>query len=390
MKSCFRCPAGEPGVADALARAVAFLERHQLATGELPIYASNDPTLVDGAALDPSIFPNALAAWSLSFWPAAAGVRMRICAFLAAEMSPDGLLRHWPRSHPHHRSLPPDLDDTSCASVALAAAGIPLPDHRALILADRDSPRALPHLARAAAALVGCAAHGADLAPARARADPLLLLSPDLGRAARRGRGGERQHPVPPRPVRRRRSRHRSSGRGPARSRRAKLRQMVRQSLRRPAFPRPRPRRSIRRGEKPPLDRLQGAPASNALEAALSICTSLALGVRPDPETLAKLLDSQQPEGSWPRAALYHGGRARLSGGGFAEPHPDTPRWDRKRSPPPSRSRRWRAGWSPCLDPTPRPCRLRQGGIDLAPALVRRPSAARLCRGRDRRLSQRL
>jgi hypothetical protein len=42
---------------------------------------------------------------------------------------------------------------------------------------------------------------------------------------------------------------------------------------------------------------------------------------------IAALLRAQQEDGSWRRGALYHGGRARLRTGGFAAPHPDTPRW---------------------------------------------------------------
>ena len=123
----------------ALASATAYLERVQLATGELPVYASTDPALAERAEIDSSIFPSALAALSLSHWPPAHGVRDRICAFLRSEMEPRGLWKHWPRSHPHAASLPFDLDDTSCASAALAAAGLPVPDNRALLLANRDA-----------------------------------------------------------------------------------------------------------------------------------------------------------------------------------------------------------------------------------------------------------
>ena len=51
------------------------------------------------------------------------------------------------------------------------------------------------------------------------------------------------------------------------------------------------------------------------------------LGERPDLESVSRLLLLQQPNGSWPGAPLYHGGRARLPGGAFAPVHPDTPHW---------------------------------------------------------------
>jgi hypothetical protein len=65
---------------------------------------------------------------------------------------------------------------------------------------------------------------------------------------------------------------------------------------------------------------------SNQLERALAISTLLDWGKDVGAEVEA-LLAAQAPDGSWARAALYHGGRARLRGGGFAQPHPDTPRW---------------------------------------------------------------
>jgi hypothetical protein len=62
------------------------------------------------------------------------------------------------------------------------------------------------------------------------------------------------------------------------------------------------------------------------MEQALAACTLLDCSEAPTAHIKA-LLNSQAPDGSWRRAALYHGGRARLRSGGFAEPHPDTPRW---------------------------------------------------------------
>ena len=314
-------------IADALARAVAYLDRHQLETGELPIYASSDPTLADGAALDPSIFPNALAAWSLAFWPAAAKVRERICAFLAAEMSPHGLWRHWPSSHPQYASLPPDLDDTSCASVALARSGITVPDNRALLLANRDSrgrfltwlaPRLLWSGARHMALTWRQLAHAPTLflffrRTSAAPRDVDAVVNANTLFHLGRFDGDEAVI--------------------------AFLVAVLRDGTERSCdkwydnpfvvwhfFARALAGRS-EEGRSLLLARLEATAPSTALEAALSISARLALGTRPDRAAVEGLIGSQQADGSWPRAALYHGGRARLSGGGFAEPHPDTPRW---------------------------------------------------------------
>src|SRR5207237_1773965 len=49
-----------------------------------------------------------------------------------------GLWRHWARDHPQYHPLPPDLDDTSCASAALLRAGRAFPDNRKLLLGNRN------------------------------------------------------------------------------------------------------------------------------------------------------------------------------------------------------------------------------------------------------------
>jgi hypothetical protein len=114
----------------ALSLAIAYLARRQLPTGELPVQRLGTP--------EPSVFPTALAAHALSFARGAAMIRQRALDFLAAEMDAWGLWRHWARRHPRWHRIPPDLDDTSCASAALARAGRPVPDNRAALLSNRN------------------------------------------------------------------------------------------------------------------------------------------------------------------------------------------------------------------------------------------------------------
>src|SRR3954452_3757042 len=128
----------ESEVRRAIERGIAFLERSQLASGELRICACRDPAMAGAAAPDPSVFPTALAAHSLSFAPGAAAVRERALHFLLAAADQHGLWRHWTREHPGHRQPPPDLDDTACASAALARSGRAFPENRDLLLANRD------------------------------------------------------------------------------------------------------------------------------------------------------------------------------------------------------------------------------------------------------------
>ncbi len=319
-------PLGRDAAA-ALARAVSFLEASQSPNGELPVHASTDPTLATGASIDPSIFPNALAAWSLSFWPAAQGVRDRICDFLADEMHGRGLWRHWPRSHPHHASLPPDLDDSSCASLALARAGRDTPDNRALLLANRDgqgrfftwiAPRlrwsGLGHLAITWRQL----AHAPTLYLffRRTSAEPRdidAVVNANCLFHLGRFEGDSAVVAFLVDALRAGRERHCDKWyQSPF---------VIWYFLARALAGRSDEARALLTAK------LCAAEPGNALEAALSLCATLSLGLRPDQERVDGLLAEQRADGSWPRAALYHGGRARLPDGRFAEPHPDTPRW---------------------------------------------------------------
>jgi hypothetical protein len=310
----------------ALARALVFLEAAQLPSGEFPVYATTDPSMAERCELDPSIFPTALAAQCLAHLPAAAVLRERACAFLLAEMDRDGLWRHWTRDHPHFRSLPPDLDDTSCASAALRGAGCAFPDNRDLLLANRARDgrfqtwvvprprwtggrhtrlvlRQLRHLPTLLMFFRLTSAKPGDI-DAGVNANTLHYVGRFEGEEAVVAwflqvlrDGAERQcdkwyeNPF-----------------------------VVRYFLSRALAVRAPEARDLI------LLRTSSEPATNDLEQALAACALLDWGEEPLPQIEA-LLAAQAPDGSWRRAALYHGGRARLSTGGFAEPHPDTPRW---------------------------------------------------------------
>ncbi|HEX8224164.1 MAG TPA: hypothetical protein VF605_10140 [Allosphingosinicella sp.] len=309
----------------ALERAVAFLESVQLPSGELPVHASNDPTLAEGGTLDPSVFPTALAAYCLSFWPGAGAIRQRALGFLAAEMDRNGLWRHWTREHPHCAQLPPDLDDTSCASAAIADPAR-LAGNRQIMLCNRRRDGLfltwiLPRLR------LGCAPHRRATWPqlrhaatlflffrrtsarpgdvdAVVNANALLHLGEFDGREKvvaflldllRRGAEAEcdkwYENPF-----------------------------AVRYFLSRALAGEPEAAALIAR-------RAAAAAPADAFERALALCASLNGGIRPAEAEVEALLALQSPDGSWPRAALYHGGRLRRAGGGFAPRHPDTPHW---------------------------------------------------------------
>jgi len=122
----------------AIEKGVAFLESVQLPSGEIPIEMSPTPEMRGDCVRDPVIFTTALAARALSSTSSAARVRSRAIDFLLREMEPDGLWRYPSSEHPGHDHIPLDVDDTSIASAALAEAGRPFPNNRALLLTNRE------------------------------------------------------------------------------------------------------------------------------------------------------------------------------------------------------------------------------------------------------------
>lgn len=309
----------------AVGRALAFLESVQRPSGELPVRASNDPTLADGGVADPSVFPTALAAHCLSFCAEAEPIRRRALAFLAAERDCNGLWRHWTREHPHCAQLPPDLDDTSCASAAIADPAV-LGGNREIMLCNRRRdglfltwilPRLRP----------GCAAHRRATWPQLRHLATLFLF---FRRTS--ARPGDVDAVV---------NANALFHLGEFEGRRAVVGFLL-DVLRRGAEDRcdkwyENPfavRYFLSRalaGEAEAADliarRSASAPPAGAFETALALCASLNGGIRPAGAQVERLLALQDPDGSWPRAALYHGGRQRLAGGGFAPRHPDTPHW---------------------------------------------------------------
>jgi hypothetical protein len=309
-----------------LARALAFLEVAQLPSGEFPVYATTDPAMRERCELDPSIFPTAIAAQCLAFCPEAEPLAAHARRFLLAEMDEHGLWRHWTHDHPHYRTLPPDLDDTSCASAALAASSQRIPPNRDLLLANRARDgrfltwlvprprwtgarhmrlvlRQLRHLPTLIMFFRLTSAKPGDV-DACVNANSLHYLGRFDGDEAVVAwllsvlrAGAERQcdkwyeNPF-----------------------------VIRYFLSRALAARSAEARNLL------VQRTLAEPPANDLEQALSACTLLDCGEDATAPVEA-LLAAQAADGSWRRAALYHGGRARLRAGGFAEPHPDTPRW---------------------------------------------------------------
>lgn len=281
---------------EALVRGVEFLRRVQLPNGELPVLASGKP--------DPSVFPTAVMAHSLSFVAEARDVFDRALTFLADEMRPGGVWKHWPRTHPQHAFLLPDLDDTACVSAALTRAGRTIPDNRALLLANRNR-RGLfrtwllryRHPLAMYAFFTRTSAKPFDV-DAVVNANVLFYLGaiPEVV-----------EHLLAV--LRENRERHCDKWYDNPFviwtffSRALQQHDEARELL---------------------AKKIAAATPATALEHALAACTLLNIGRDAD---LEPLLRAQLPSGAWPASPVYHGGRARKRDGTFGEPHPDTPYW---------------------------------------------------------------
>jgi hypothetical protein len=117
---------------------VAFLREAQLPHGEFRTLLGSDDTLADGV-LDSSPFATTHVVYALGdLGEHARPLIDRALAFLRSEMEPGGLWRYYASRQWKHTRIPPDLDDTCCASFVLARQGWRVPRNRWLILANRD------------------------------------------------------------------------------------------------------------------------------------------------------------------------------------------------------------------------------------------------------------
>jgi 4-hydroxybenzoate polyprenyltransferase len=106
-----------------LRRSIAFLKWSQLAHGEFAGLVASDPDLSDGV-LESSPFFTTFVLYALQQVSdaSAPGMIDKAVRFLEEQKQVGGLWRYYsPRQHKHYR-LPPDLDDTACASFALRQA----------------------------------------------------------------------------------------------------------------------------------------------------------------------------------------------------------------------------------------------------------------------------
>jgi hypothetical protein len=128
-----------PDVASAVDRGLAFMAASQLPSGQFATYVGKDLRSED-RLFESSPFTTALVVHSLSGSsdPRAREMIARALDFLSAEMEPGGLWRYWASDHGGRDVIPPDVDDTACASAVLRRHGRPVPPNVELLLANRD------------------------------------------------------------------------------------------------------------------------------------------------------------------------------------------------------------------------------------------------------------
>jgi hypothetical protein len=120
-------------------RGIAFLERTQLPSGTFSLRVGFDVTSDESAPDDHTVFGAVIVAYLLrACGPAARPVVDRAVDFLRGQMQPGGVWRYWTKDHPWFEGVADDLDDTTYVTSLLRELGLPAPDNRSVILANRD------------------------------------------------------------------------------------------------------------------------------------------------------------------------------------------------------------------------------------------------------------
>jgi hypothetical protein len=130
IPSTVDAPSGA-AVEAALRGALDYLTRAQLPHGEFRTLLASDAELTDGV-FDSSPFVTTFVLHALSQVDRApiAGMVERGLRFLESERELGGIWRYYSSRQWKHRRVPPDLDDTACASDALRLFGRPVPNNR--------------------------------------------------------------------------------------------------------------------------------------------------------------------------------------------------------------------------------------------------------------------
>ncbi|MHB8267020.1 hypothetical protein [Bradyrhizobium sp.] len=132
-------PQLEHTVASAIERAIAFLCESQLPSGEFKALLGSDERL-SNAVFDSGPFATCFVIYSLGHveHPKVRGMKDAALDFIEREKEFGGVWRYYGRTQFKHCRVPPDLDDTACASYALKSNGRQFRSNRWIFRATRD------------------------------------------------------------------------------------------------------------------------------------------------------------------------------------------------------------------------------------------------------------
>jgi hypothetical protein len=313
---------------EAIQKGLAFLARNQLEDGSFNVVTSKSPDMQGALTPDPSVFPTALVIQCLEKTSGIDTVRKKALDFIVNQQDTHGLWRYWTNAHPRYRELPPDLDDTSCASRALIVEGRTPHNNRDVLLNNRNEQGLFYTWALPRPRLVGSLTYWRAVMPQLRHLPTLIFLF-----CRTQAKPSDIDAVVNANVLYYLGS---SKATYPIIYHLLKILEENRETqcdkwYENPFviwyfFSRALSSVSIEAGDII-LPRLQATKPAHILDIALSILVQLKWQQTPQPETLIELLNGQLDSGAWPPAAISHGGRRRRPGGGFDLPKRDTPYW---------------------------------------------------------------
>lgn len=130
----------ETALEHAIKKGVLYLYDHQYPNGEFCCYMGADDAM-ELCIADSNVFPTSLIAYSISnlkHIPEVNEILDKSGAFLRYQMMRGGVWNNFTILNNLFPICPPDIDNTACASLVLKERGINYPDHKPLLLANRN------------------------------------------------------------------------------------------------------------------------------------------------------------------------------------------------------------------------------------------------------------